>query len=150
MTTSTQTRQTRRAQQGFSLIEVLVAVTIIALMAGVVGYNVFGEFFAAQRDKAAQDIDNLKQAVKMFQMREGRLPHNSEWPSFLFEGSKKHREPYIDPDKFEDQEVKDPWDNPYEYKKLSGKDFEIISYGADGSPGGEGDDEDISSKANKG
>ena len=140
----------RRAQQGFSLIEVLVAVTIIALMAGVVGYNVFGEFFQAQRDKAEQDIKTLRQAVKMFRMREGRLPNNNEWPNFLFEGSKKFKNAYIDKDQFEGNEVKDPWDNPYEYKKLSGKDFEIISFGADGAPGGEGDDEDISSKANKG
>ena len=142
-------KNSRRAQGGFSLIEVLVAVTIIALMAGVVAVNVFEEFFASQRDKAAIDIDGLKQAVKLYHLKEGRLPNESDWPRFLFDGSKNHRSPYIDTDKYPDDEVKDPWDNAYTYKKHSGKDFEIISFGADGAPGGEDDDRDISSKGDK-
>lgn len=139
----------RRAEGGFSLIEVLVAVTIIALMAGVVAVNVFDEFFASQRDKAAIDIDALKQAVKLYHLKEGKLPAESDWPRFLFEGSKKHPSPYIDTDKFGDGEVLDPWDNPYVYKRLGGRNFEILSYGADGTPGGEEDDRDISSKGDK-
>ena len=138
----------RSAQGGFSLIEVLVAVTIIALMAGVVAVNVFGEFFATQRDKAAIDIDSLKTAVKLFQLKEGRLPHESEWPTFLFEGSKRHPQSYIDTDRWPDNQVKDPWDTPYEYRK-QGREFEILSYGADQTAGGEDDDADISSKGDK-
>lgn len=142
-------KKARSAQGGFSLIEVLVAVTIIALMAGVVAVNVFEEFFASQRDKAAIDIESLKSAVKLYQLKEGRLPNESDWPRFLFEGSKRHPSSYIDTDKFADDEVRDPWENAYVYRKISGKDFEIISYGADGAPGGEDDDRDISSKADK-
>lgn len=98
-----------------------------------------------QRLRAQADVATLKQAVKMFQMREGRLPHNSEWPGFLTEGSKKHRAPYIDVDG-KLGKVEDPWGNPYEYKKLSARNFEIVSYGADASPGGTGRDADISTK----
>ena len=139
----------RSAQSGFSLIEVLVAVTIIALMAGVVAVNVFEEFFASQRDKAGIDIAALKQAVKLYQLKEGHLPNESDWPRFLFDGSKRHPSSYIDADKYPDNEVNDPWNNPYVYKKISGKDFEIISYAADGTPGGEEDDKDISSKGDR-
>jgi general secretion pathway protein G len=139
----------RSAQSGFSLIEVLVAVTIIALMAGVVAMNVFDEFFRSQRDKARIEISVLKEAVNMYMLREHKLPNDSDWPGFLFNGSKNHSSPYIDTDNFPEEQVNDPWDNPYVYKRISGKKFEIVSYGADGAPGGEEDDKDISSKSEK-
>ena len=53
------------------------------------------------------------------------------------------------PDDFEEQTVRDPWDGEYHYKRLASNDYEIISYGPDAAPGGEGDDRDISSKKNK-
>ncbi|MAG57264.1 MAG: hypothetical protein CMJ83_13305 [Planctomycetes bacterium] len=139
----------RRGQGGFSLIEVLISVTIIVLMGGVVAWNVFPALFQSQRDKAAMDIASLKAAVKMFQMREHRLPTEGDWPDFLFNGSDAHPDPYLDTDQFEDNEVKDPWKTEYVYKRISSREFEIISYGADMMPGGEGDDADISSKKSK-
>ena len=119
------------------------------------GHFDFTDFFVLvqnyydQRVKAQLDIDALKQAVNMFKLKEGRLPNDSDWPNFLFEGSKRHPNPYIDTDKFESNEVLDPWDNPYEYSKGSNGKFEIKSLGADGAPGGDGDDADISSVAKR-
>lgn len=142
-----QRRNPKQPAKGFSLIEVLIAVTIIVLMGGVVAYNVFPELFRSQRDRAGIDIEALKSAVKIYQAREmGKLPNESEWPTFLVEGSKNHPDPYIDVDKLTNGQVNDPWGNPYVYKKHGSKDFEIISFGMDGAPGGEGDDADISSK----
>lgn len=132
-----------RKNSGFSLVEVLIAVTIIVLMGGVVAYNVFPELFRSQRARARMDIEALSTAINMFMTNEMRLPHESEWPGFLFEGSKNHPESYIPKDKASDGQVKDPWGNPYQYKKLGGRDFEIMSYGMDGQPGGDGDDKDI-------
>jgi general secretion pathway protein G len=136
----------RQGTRGFSLVEVLIAVTIIVLMGGVVAYNVFPELFRSQRDRARMDIETLKTAVNMYFTRENRLPNDSEWPDFLINGSKNHPDPYIDKDKVKDGKVVDPWGNEYTYRKLSSKDFEIVSYGMDGTQGGEGDDKDISSK----
>jgi general secretion pathway protein G len=141
--------KTRNRESGFSLIEVLIAVTIIVLMGGVVAWNVFPALFQSQRDRAGIDIDNLKTAVKMYQMKEGKLPLESEWPNFLFDGSKNHPSPFVDPDNYPDRQVKDPWETPYVYKRIGPRDFEIISYGADGQQGGEEDDADISSKKTK-
>jgi general secretion pathway protein G len=139
-------RRARPSQRGFSLIEILIAVTIIVLMGGLVAINVFPQLFQTQRDKASIDIENLKKAVELFHLRERRLPNESEWPDFLLQGSKNNPDPYIEPDRFEGGEVKDPWGTPYVYRKLSSTTFEILSYGADQQPGGDGDGADISSK----
>lgn len=84
----------------------------------------------------------------MFHMTEGRLPTEAEWPSFLFDGSPAHRDSYIDPDQFEGNECRDPWDRPYIYRRDQEGGFEIISFGADGKPGGTGDDRDMREGAN--
>lgn len=147
MQTSAQTSPGKAG--GFSLIEVLIAVTIIVLMGGVVAFNVFPALFKSQRARAEQDISVLVQAVKTFQMNENKLPLESDWPRFLVEGSPNQKQPYIDADKIKDGRVLDPWGNDYIYRRLSSTDFEIISYGMDGQPGGQDDDADISSKRSK-
>lgn len=139
----------KRKRAGFSLIEVLIAVTIIALMGSVVAYNVFPALFRSQRDKARMDIESIRNAIKTFVMAENRIPTEGEFPDLLLNGSAKHPEPYIEKDNLKDGELKDPWGTPYQYKKHGSKDFEIISYGMDCAPGGEGDDKDISSKDDK-
>jgi len=144
---STRQRNILRNERGFSLVEVLIAVTIIVLMGGVVAYNVFPELFRSQRDRARVDIENISTAIKMHLARESRLPNDSEFPQVLLEGSKNHDEPYIDPTKAKDGQLLDPWGNAYVYKKLSGTNFELLSYGMDGAPGGEKDDADISNKS---
>ena len=147
--TMVRTKGPKIDQAGFSLVEILIAVTIVVLMGGVVAINVFPFLFQSQRDRAVIDIGVMKTTVKLFQTVELRLPRDSEWPEFLISGSKRHADPYLDEDKVTDGQVLDPWDNPYVYRRINNRKFEIMSYGADGQPGGEGDDEDISSKKNK-
>ncbi len=139
----------RSSQGGFSLVEIMIAVTIIVIMGGVVAVNVFPFLFESRVKRAQLDIATLKKAVRLFKMNESRLPLEGEWPEFLVSGSKHHRDSYIDEDQITEGQILDPWDNPYVYKKLGSKDFEIVSYGADSQPGGEDDDADISSKKNK-
>jgi general secretion pathway protein G len=146
------TKSAKRAarRSGFTLVEVLIVLAIIALMGALVGTNAIGMLFKSNRDKAELDVETLKQAVKLYHTMEmGKLPQESDWPDFLFDGSKNHKAAYIDTDKYENRQVPDPWGNAYIYRRLSSTEFEVISYGMDGQPGGEGDDADISSKKSK-
>jgi general secretion pathway protein G len=106
----------------------------------------FDHFEAARRARTDVDLHSLEIAVKLFHLKEGRLPQESEWPAFLFDGSENHPGAYVDADRNDDKNVRDPWGNPYLYKKTAAKEFEIITYGADGVPGGTGDDADRSTK----
>ena len=138
-----------QGKSGFSLIEVLIAVTIIAIMGGVVAFNVFPEIFRSMRTRAEMDIAGAKQAVNMYFTSENKLPSESDWPRFLIEGSKNHPDPYLDTDQLKDGQFLDPWGQPYRYIRHSSRKFEIVSYGADEQAGGEGDDADISSDKSK-
>lgn len=128
-----------RPEAGFTLIEVLVAIAIVMVVGGAATLGYFEFFAGAQRDTAVQEITNMAAAVQTFHLKEGRYPRESEWPTFLTEGSPKNKRPYIDKN-----DTTDPWGNEYVYKNPSNNSkFDIISYGEDGQPGGEGDAADL-------
>ena len=139
-------------EAGFSLLEILIAVMILVLMGGVVMTNLFPAFFKAKRDKAEIDIQNIVQAIKVYQLNDkrGKLPEQSEFPQCLTEPGENGQEPPLDPDRLEGGKLIDPWGFEYVYIKHSGSSFEVKSLGADGMEGGEKDDADISSKKNDG
>ena len=139
----------RRRERGFSLLEILIAVAILALVGGMVATNVVEYFAQAKRDTARGVISNLKQAVNMVRMKNGKLPNSGEFPGALLEKGPNGEEPLLDPDTASDGKILDPWDNEYVYR-VEGTSFEIISYGEDGAQGGEGSAADISSKNSSG
>jgi general secretion pathway protein G len=96
--------------------------------------------------RARQEIVALQNAVYSFLVAEGRLPEPEDWPQFLLKGSASHPRPYLDTQRFAEGRVEDPWGRAYLYRKLAGTQFEILSFGADGAPGGKGPDEDLTSK----
>ncbi|MCW5964895.1 MAG: type II secretion system major pseudopilin GspG [Bryobacterales bacterium] len=150
---TTQKRQPRRAraagQAGITLIEMLVVMTIIALFATLVGPRLLSQGDKARVTKARADIAGLKTALNMYKLDTGVFPTTEQGLKALEvapQGLKNWQGPYLS-----EELVMDPWGNPYDYRfpGQRGNEPDIISYGADGVPGGEELNADIVSwKAN--
>ncbi len=137
----------RRKRAGFTLVEVMVVVVIIGLLATVVVINVLPAQDRAMVEKAGADIAVLEQAVETYRLDNLTFPRSEDGlqalvapPASLNRPERYRQGGYVRrlPD--------DPWGNPYQYRQ-PGRDnrpFEIISLGADGQEGGEGNDADIS------
>ena len=139
--------QRRPAERGFTLIELMVVIVIIGLLATVVVINVFPAQDQARVTKAKADIALLEQAAEMYRLDNLTYPSTSQGlaallspPTSLTEAGRYRPGGYIK------RLPKDPWGNAYLYA-MPGQHgaFDIYSLGADGQPGGEGNDADIGS-----
>ena len=127
-------------QSGFTLIELLVVMVIIGLLVALVGPNVMGRAEKAKPQAARVQIENLSSALDMFKLDVGRYPTEEEGLAALREelsGVARWDGPYL-----RKRVPKDPWDQAYVYRR-SGREFEVLSYGADGVTGGSNVDADI-------
>jgi general secretion pathway protein G len=141
MNTMQRRRTLRTAQGGFSLIEILIVVGLIALIAGMVARQVFGGRDTANFRIAKTQLTSLAADVEQFEMDTGSLPNNLQDLVKEPGNAKGWLGPYA-----KEAELKDPWNTPIEYK-VPGKDgpFELVSLGADRKPGGSSTDADLSS-----
>lgn len=125
---------------GFTLIELLVVMVIIGLLAALVGPRFIGQAERQKVNAAKAQMRNLATALDLFRMEVGRYPTDQEGLEALRQrpgGLERWNGPYLS------REVpKDPWGHDYIYAS-NGGDFELMSHGADGVDGGEGDNEDI-------
>ncbi|MEM8736895.1 MAG: type II secretion system protein GspG [Planctomycetota bacterium] len=124
--------RTRRRGAGFTFIEIMVVVVIIGLLAGAVALKVSGNVAQARQNRAKSDIATIVTAVETYRLNHARLPTNAQGLSVVSIESNT-----------------DPWGRGYQYNipGPDGNDFEVVSYGADGRPGGEDEDADIVSWA---
>ncbi|WP_300392678.1 type II secretion system major pseudopilin GspG [Henriciella sp.] len=131
-----------RGQAGFSLMELLVALVILALVMGVVGPRVIGYLSRAKSQTADVQIENIKASLDMFLLDVGRYPTAEEGLSALIEpvlAAPGWAGPYLD----EDTVPADPWGNAYRFEVEGGMKAKVYSLGRDGAEGGEGEDADI-------
>ena len=132
---------------GFTLMELLVVLVIIGLLAALVGPMVYQRIAPARASVARAQIDNLTRALDGFFVDTGRYPNSQEGLRALTarpDGVVKWKGPYL-----KKAVPPDPWGQPYRYRSPGTKGpFEIVSFGADGKPGGEDEDRDISNWSN--
>ena len=132
-----------RSQAGVTLIELLVVVTIIALFASLVGPRLFRQVGRSRATAARAQINSFQTALGVYKLDTSKFPTTEQGLQALRakpEGVGNWDGPYLP------QEIPlDPWSNPYFYKFPGehGDEPDIISYGADGRSGGEGEDTDI-------
>ena len=138
-------KRIKRKEKAFTLVELLVVILIISLIATVISQRVFRGLGKAKRDIAKAKMVIIEGAIGIFNLDCGRYPDESQGLSELLEMpaelEEKWRGPYL-----KQSELFDPWDNPYIYIEegiVNPGGIDLISYGADGMEGGEGDDEDI-------
>jgi general secretion pathway protein G len=135
-------RTTRRAA-GFTLIELLVVVVIIGLLTGFVAPRYFGQVGKSEVNTAKAQIDALEKALDQYRLDTGRYPNSELGLKALITRppeEPKWAGPYLRKDV-----PNDPWGKPYVYRMPGEKhDFDLLSFGKDGVPGGTGEGADLS------
>ena len=134
-----------RRSAGFTLIELLVVLSIIAVLAALIVPNVIGYVDDSRVTAAQADVGQIMQALKRYKLDNDRYPTPEQGLQALVARPAAPPAPrnwrgYLD------RLPNDPWGAPYQYLNpgVSGE-VDVMSYGADGAPGGEGKDADIGS-----
>ena len=129
-------------RRGFTLVELMVVIAIIGLLATVVTVSVINKMEQANVGKVKADMKSIKDAMKLFKVNMGRWPRNvNELLTAPPDARNRWKGPYIEAD----QAPRDPWGNEYRLERRSGKSPVIKTLGANGAPGGEGEDRDLDS-----
>ncbi len=125
------------SESGFSLIELMVVVTIMAILAVVVISKFRGMDDEARVITARSQIMQIADALEYYKLKHKSYPSTAEGLEVLTEGGEGNTGWTVD-------SIVDPWGNEYIYEyDPAGNTFDIISYGADGAPGGTGYNADI-------
>ena len=128
------------APRGMTLIEILVVLVILGLIATAVAVNVVGQASKARVDRAKTDVQRIaSDGVEAFKVMRGRYPTTEEGLKLLID------EKFLKPNNASGKLV-DPWEREYIYLypgQTHPDAFDVKSYGADGQPGGDGENADI-------
>ena len=127
---------------GFTLLELLVVVAIIGLLAAYVGPRYFGQLGRSEQAAARAQIESFNQALASYRLDVGSFPGADAGLSALMtkpESNPKWNGPYL-----AKAIPLDPWGKPYVYRVPGTKgEYDLLSYGKDGQPGGTGDSADV-------
>jgi len=135
----------RAALAGFTLIEMMVVVVIIGVLAALIVPNVLEKLDDAKVTAARTDISTISQALKFYKIDNQRYPSQQQGLQALV------AKPSVDPmpanwKPYLEKLPADPWGRPYQYLNPGVKgEVDVMSFGADGQPGGEGANADIGS-----
>ena len=133
----------RKKQYGLTLIELMVVITIIALIGAIIGPRVFKQLGGAKTKTAKAQIEDLGASLDLFYLDAGRYPDTNEGLQALIQppaDMDKWNGPYMKKNKI----PKDPWGYDYHYQSPGENGaYDLYSYGRDNAPGGDGEDADI-------
>jgi general secretion pathway protein G len=136
-----------RNHAGFTLIEILVVIAIIAVLATLVAPEVFRHLGSARESTARSQVEMLGAALDAYRLDVGRYPTTEEGLAALRQAPSgagaRWRGPYLRKDV-----PADPWGNPYAFHspgQVNLRGYDLLSHGADGRRGGEGEDADVTS-----
>ncbi len=132
----------RTDRRGFTLVELLVVMVIVGLLVALVGPKVFPKLGKGKQAAARAQVELLSQTLDHFRLDVGRYPTTQEGLTALVTnpgGAENWEGPYL-----KKALPNDPWGKPYQYQSPgSHGEFDLYSYGRDGTPGGEGEDKDV-------
>ncbi len=144
---ATQMNTRLRSRTGFTLIEILVVVAVLSVLAALVAPNVFGHLGTAKDAAARSQMEMLGAALDAYRLDNGRYPTTAQGLAAL------RAEPTVEPrprnwrGPYLRRDVPlDPWGNAYVYRspgEANPTGYDLLSLGADGQPGGEGEDAEI-------
>jgi general secretion pathway protein G len=138
-----------QSNHGFSLIELLVVIIILGLVAGLVGPRLFGRVGQSKQGIAKAQIELFGAALDQYRLDVGSYPAGASGLQALVQNpnAPSWNGPYLK----KNVVPLDPWGRPYQYKCCPGDhgDYDIWSLGADGAPGGEGENADVTSSGMK-
>ena len=137
-------KRRKKNEMGFSLIELLIVMVIMGLLAALVGPRMFGKVGKSKQNAARAQMALFETALDTYRLDVGKYPSTEQ-------GLQSLRTKPSDEEKWDGPYLpkavpKDPWGNPYLYRLTDNGEVEMISLGANGSEGGEGEDKDISSR----
>lgn len=136
-------RAGRGGERGFTLLELLVVLAILGMLAAIAAPRVLSYLGSARTDSAKIQMNSIATALDLYRLENGRYPSQSDGLKALVEntsGSIAWNGPYLK----RKEGVIDPWGKPYQYR-VPGEhsEYDLFSLGADGAPGGEGEDSDV-------
>ena len=133
-----------RRARGFTLLELLVVMVIIGLLAGYVGPKLFAQIGKSETKVARAQIDALQKALDQYRLDVGHYPSTEQGLAALL--AKPADEPKWAGPYLSKALPKDPWGHDYQYRSPGEHgDYDLLSFGKDGRPGGEGEDADLGS-----
>ena len=134
----------RQRQAGFTILEIVIVVVIIGILAAAIGPRLIDRVGQAQVTRVKSDLRALESALKLYRLDNFTYPSSEQGLEALVEKPGGEDLPNYPAGGYLDRMPRDPWNRPYEYLNPGQNgEIDIYSLGADGRPGGEGDNADI-------